>query len=531
MAPLSRHFNLQRLILALATLSALMMLGNALWASFQVQRKQLIDNTLEANRVYANKLAQTTQHFVLSAQQQLAYGAERMGSRLGVEGAEADEADRLRRQTDSFNSIAIVDADGVVRATSPAMPQLDGKRLTSAANEDALARRSPFVSDPFVSTAGNLIVTISHPVFDEAGVYNGYVAASIRLKQKNVLHSLLGTHFYRDGSYLYVVGRDGRLLYHPDTRRIGESARGNEAVQAVCSGRTGALQVTNSAGIQMLAGYAPVPAVGWGVVAQRPLDATLVPLGGLMSTVLRNAAPLGLLSLGFIWFFSRRISSPLWQLASNAQTRDIAEAMARVRAVNAWYFEAAQLKKAVLVSFRQLSERIDELDMASLTDPLTQLFNRRGLDRALNGLTDSGTPFGVITFDVDHFKQVNDLYGHDAGDRVIVDLAQCLRANARPQDVLCRYGGEEFLVLLPDVDANVAVKVAERLRRSIEAHPFPLVGQVTISAGVSHCPDTESAPDLAIRQADKALYQAKSAGRNRVILYRKRSRSNAVPAA
>lgn len=526
MTPSSRQLNLQRLILALATLSALVMLGNAVWASYQVQRKQLIDSTLEANRVYANKLAQTTQHFVLSAQQQLASSAAHIGRHLDQPSTPDEEAERLKQQTDSFNSVAVVDAAGVVKAASPAMPELQGKALTSAANKQALERRSPLVSDPFIAPTGNLVVTISHPVFDAKGAYAGYVTASIHLKEKNVLHTLLGTHFYRDGSYLYVVGRDGKLLYHPEPNRVGESAIRNEVVRAVSQGRAGALHTVNSHGVHMLAGFAPVPAVGWGVVAQRPLEATLAPLGGLMSTVLRNAAPLGVLSLVLIWFFSRSISAPLWQLAKNVQAKDVSEAISKVRLVNSWYFEAAQLKRAVLVSFRTFSERIGKLDVAALTDPLTQLYNRRGLERALSEFSRSGAHFGVIAFDVDHFKAVNDRYGHSVGDDVIAGLAHCMRANARPQDVLCRFGGEEFLMLLPGVDARGAVLVAERLRKAIEEHAFPAVGQVTISAGVSHFPDTEGDADLAIRQADKALYRAKDAGRNQVVLYQKRSRSD-----
>ncbi|MCD4514328.1 sensor domain-containing diguanylate cyclase [Brucella pseudogrignonensis] len=517
----NRYLNLQRLIISLTTLFTLVMLANAIWASYQVQRQQLIDNTLEANQAYANKLGQITQNFVLSTQQQLAYSARNIGRNIYRTSTFKEEADRLREQSDSFNSVIVVDAAGVVRATSPEILEIVGKVLTSAANNEALEHRSPVVSDPFLSATGKLVVTISHPIFTENKKYEGYITASIYLKEMNVLYSLLGTHFYRDGSYLYVVGQDGKLLYHPESTRIGESAIRNEAVRAVSEGQSGALHTINSHGIEMLAGFAPVPAVGWGIVAQRPLSVTLAPLGQLMSTMLWNAAPLGILSLVLIWLFSRSISMPLWQLAKNAETGDVGEAISQVKAVNSWYFEAAQLKKAVLVSFRTLSERIGELDIATLTDPMTQLTNRRGLERALNQFERSGKPFGIIAFDMDNFKSINDRYGHTTGDQVIVELAHCMRANARPQDILCRFGGDEFLMLLPEIDADAVLVVAERLRKAIESHVFPSVGNVTISAGVSHYPETEDDPDRAIGQADKALYLAKSQGRNRVASYQK----------
>ncbi len=524
-----RQVNLQRLILALATLSALVMLGNMLWASYQVQHQQLVEKSLEANRVYAHSLAQSTQHFVLNAQQQLAVGAERLSRELGQPAAHDDEVERIKLQTDAFNSVIAVNAQGVVVGTSPALPELQGKALTSAANRKALQQRLPMVSDPFMAHTGNLVVTLSHPVFNADGDYAGYITASIHLRDPNVLHSLLGTHPYEDGSYLYVVSRDGTVLYHPEPDRVGQPATRNAAFDALSQGRAGAVHSHNSRGMHMLAGFAQVPAAGWGIVAQRPIEAATAPMGSLFGTVLRNAAPLGLLSLVLIWLCSRRIAAPLQQLARHAQDGDVGAAMSRVKAINSWYFEAAQLKQAVLVSFRNLSDRIGKLDLAALTDPLTQLFNRRGLERTLSALTASGVPFGVITLDVDHFKEVNDRHGHDVGDQVIAGVAQSMRANARPQDVLCRLGGEEFLVLLPEVTAETALQVAERLRVAIEAQTFAEVGHITISAGVSHYPETQANPDLAIRQADKALYRAKHGGRNQSVLYRKRSQRPPPP--
>ena len=523
MTPTSKHVNLQRLILALATLSALVMLGNAAWASYQVQRQQLVDSTLETNRVYAQKLAHSTHHFLTGAQQQLAYSASQIGATSLSSARPGEEAKRLREQTEAFNSVVVVDESGRVLSTAPYLPELHGTTLTSDANRLALASRAPAVSEPYVASTGRLIVSISHPIFDSSGDYVGYITASIHLKDRNVLHSLLGQHYYRDGSYLYVVDRRSKLIYHPEPHRVGELAIRNAVVKAVTRGEAGALHTINSHGVHMLAGFAPVPASGWGIVAQRPVTATLVPLQHLMRTVLLNAAPFGLLSLVLIWFFSRRIASPLWQLAKNTQSPDVGQAIAKVTAVNSWYYEAAQLRRAVLVSFRTLSEKIGRLDQAALTDPLTGLLNRKGLDRAMGEVQESSLPFGIVTFDVDHFKNVNDRFGHPAGDQVIIGIAQLMRDNARGEDILCRIGGEEFLILLPGIDSLAAAQVGERLRESIRAHIFPSVGHVTISVGIAHCPQTHTDPDLALRQADKALYKAKQQGRDQVVLHRKRS--------
>lgn len=518
----ARHLNLQRLILGLAFLSAGVMLANAVFAAYQVQREQLIASALESNRVYAHKLAQTTHNFLVSTQQQLNYSARVIGTSGIDTEIGASEAHRLQSQTNAFNSVIVVDRQGLVRAASPALPQIEGRVLSSLANSLAIASRAPLVSNPYVSATGKLVLTISQPIFDPSGTYQGYISASIHLKEPNVLHTLLGTHYYKDGSYLYVVGQDGKLLYHPEPDRVGQSALKNEVVRAVSRGEAGAMPTINSHGVHMLAGFAPIPAVHWGIVSQRPVEATLHPLKRLTNLVLLNAAPLGLLSLLLIWIVSRRIARPLWQLASTAQNSDVSQAISTVTAVDTWYYEADQLQKAVLISFNAFNDRIGRLDRAVLTDPLTGLLNRRGLERALEILASSNTRFGVIALDIDHFKNVNDVHGHEAGDVVIAGVADLMRQNSRVEDILCRIGGEEFLLLLPDVSAETSELVAERLRGSIHDHTFPSVGSITASMGVSHFPETHEDADHAIRQADKALYKAKSEGRDRVASYRRR---------
>ncbi|WP_457395722.1 cache domain-containing protein, partial [Roseateles sp. P5_E1] len=179
---------------------------------------------------------------------------------------------------------------------------LQGVVLNSRGNKEALARRMPFISDPYQSATGRLLVAISHPIFSAQGQYKGYVSGTIYLRERSILQTLLGKHYYRDGSYLYVVDRNGRILSHIEPARVGQVAMENPVVQAVSKGHSGAQHVRNSHGVQMLAGYAPVPIVGWGVVAQRPTEATLSALSTLMAAVIWNAIPLGVLSLLITWW-------------------------------------------------------------------------------------------------------------------------------------------------------------------------------------------------------------------------------------
>lgn len=509
------RLDLRRLILLLAILSSLATLGISFYASYQVQRQLLIDSTLEANRTYAAKLADSTEKFFRSAQQQLRFSAAQLARQLDAPRMVEAEAQRLNEQTNSFNSIVITRDDGEVLATAPATLEIIGQQLASPGALEALGERRPMISKPYVSAAGNLVVFISQPIMRDEQ-YLGYVGGTIYLRQENILNSLLGEHHYQDGSYLYAVDGDRRLLYHPDAARVGTIVTNNQAIDAVVAGRSGSQRVINSQGVDMLAGYAVVPIAGWGIVAQRPTASTLVELNDHMLGVLGHTAfPVALVLL-CIWALARLISRPLWQLAQGASELDTPDISERIRKVPSWYFETAQLKRALLLGIGLLEQKIGRLHQDVQTDPLTGLRNRRGMANALDILQAQGNPFAVVALDIDHFKRINDGHGHAAGDAVIGQVAELMRSASRSADVLCRYGGEEFLMFLPEADIDVAVLVAERLRECVAR--MPCIEPVTISIGVSICQPAEQSVEQAIKAADKALYQAKQRGRNRLVI-------------
>ena len=161
-----------------------------------------------------------------------------------------------------------------------------------------------------------------------------------------------------------------------------------------------------------------------------------------------------------------------------------------------------------------------ELEHLSITDKLTNLNNRQKLDEVLhyeiNQANRYGSLFAVILLDLDDFKRVNDTKGHLIGDKVLIQLADILRDNVRDSDTVGRWGGEEFLVILPKADENEAAIVAEKLRRTIELHDFAIDTQITASLGVSYASKDASLTTL-LSQADKALYKAKKLNKNRVV--------------
>ena len=162
-----------------------------------------------------------------------------------------------------------------------------------------------------------------------------------------------------------------------------------------------------------------------------------------------------------------------------------------------------------------------EITRLSLIDPLTGLANRRKLDEklVLEVLRSqrSGGKLAVIFADLDHFKRINDHFGHDLGDAVLKSFADLIHAQIRSNDLAARFGGEEFVVLLPDADSEDALAMAERIRKKLEGTIVaPLVKGVTASFGVSELCAGQSGADL-LRDADRALYAAKAQGRNRVV--------------
>jgi len=165
------------------------------------------------------------------------------------------------------------------------------------------------------------------------------------------------------------------------------------------------------------------------------------------------------------------------------------------------------------------------LEMA-ITDQLTGLHNRRYMSRHLDALMGNaqknGRPLAFVIMDIDFFKQVNDTHGHDIGDEVLKEFAARINANVRGIDLACRYGGEEFVVAMPDTDMSFAYSIAERLRQSIETTPVkisraPGALKITISIGIAKAEGVGDTAELLLHRADQALYRAKRTGRNKVV--------------
>ncbi len=191
---------------------------------------------------------------------------------------------------------------------------------------------------------------------------------------------------------------------------------------------------------------------------------------------------------------------------------------------------AVSVGEAIKLSLANLRLRKKMHEQAT-RDPLTQLFNRRYLDetlpRELHRAMRRGNPLCIAMLDLDHFKKFNDTFGHEAGDLVLRESSRVLRDNLRLSDIACRFGGEEFLLVLPDSSLEDTAQRLEQIRLTFEKmeihHNGQLLATTTFSAGIASAQEHSSSVEDLIRAADDALYAAKQAGRNRILTYQKRS--------
>lgn len=184
---------------------------------------------------------------------------------------------------------------------------------------------------------------------------------------------------------------------------------------------------------------------------------------------------------------------------------------------------AAADQLALALANLKLRQNLRDL---SVRDPLTSLFNRRylseSLGREMSRSKRRNLPLAVMAFDLDHFKDFNDRFGHAAGDAVLVAFAKVLQSMSRSEDIACRQGGEEFVLIMPEMEQQVALRRATELLASMSAmevvHEGQRLPQLTTSIGIAIFPENASLPDELLAQADQALYEAKSQGRNRAIV-------------
>jgi diguanylate cyclase (GGDEF)-like protein len=243
-----------------------------------------------------------------------------------------------------------------------------------------------------------------------------------------------------------------------------------------------------------------------------------------------------LIILPIIWYFASVIVKPILLLAEESEKVEKRE-FDKVVPVKGFVYEIDLLSKSVfnmaksinvyqtdlekIVEERtkELEEKNNELEILSITDKLTNIYNRIMLDKTLDEKIESAqgkdSKFGVIIIDIDYFKMVNDTYGHQTGDMTLVSFAKILTNNIGENDLLGRWGGEEFVIICADSTLDDILSLSENLRQKVESYDFEVIGTKTASFGVSIYTQNDTVKSL-VGRADEALYKAKDNGRNRV---------------
>jgi hypothetical protein len=221
--------------------------------------------------VYAEKLADTTDLLFRNMLQTLKVSADSIYPLTQNSDQLYAELNQVLTSTNFFNSVFLVDKEGKIVRSAPHF-DLEGVKIDTIGVNEAINKKMPLISQPYISKVTNkLIILISIPVFDDKGEYFGFLGGTIYLSEDNSIKDTLSLHpKHAVDSYVYVVDSEGNIIFHPEKNRIGDNVIENGAVKRVVEGKDGNIEITNSKGIRMLAGYAYVKTSEWGIVSQTP---------------------------------------------------------------------------------------------------------------------------------------------------------------------------------------------------------------------------------------------------------------------
>ena len=367
---------------------------------------------------------------------------------------------------------------------------------------------------------------------------------------REVLESLAPASSDESALELFIFDRQGTLIFAPGGRtevmraagqrlpegiQINNNRNGGGSTQTtVARWQDGKRYLTAATQLQP---HNAASDLGWRIVARQPVELAFAEADDTVQLALAIGLVAALFASALAWLAARRLSVDLYALADAASGVEAGRPGSDIPAMQSSR-EVQQLSQSLgrmthhLVAAREaMEEKVRlrtleleaanrALDLQARTDALTGLLNRRGFETqmafAVALARRSSRPLSLITVDVDHFKRVNDTYGHEAGDEVLRRLARTLESRLRGSDVVARLGGEEFVALLPDTDLNGAQSIAQALVTAMAEQQDPVVGTITVSAGVATMRGAEDNGAAMLRRGDAALYEAKGQGRNRV---------------
>ena len=382
-------------------------------------------------------------------------------------------------------------------------------------------------------------INFGYPIMGPAGEVKAVAFVAVNL---NNLNRMAASTPLPPRGILTVVDRDGLVLARkPETAaRIGQKLRNPRVLEALRSGKAGEFHAEGTDGIDRLFAFDsvtenPEGAIPIRILVSLPMNVVLAEVNRAFVRDLIGVMVATVMLLVAAWYgaeiFVLRKTRALLAVASRVRAGDLS-ARTGLRHEGE---ELSQVGEAFDEMAHALQQRDTELKRAlhdlqeqAITDPLTGLLNRRYLreylPRELTRARRNGASLAVIMIDIDYFKRINDTFGHEAGDLVLRELGALLRSHIRASDLACRFGGEEFALVLSDASLEGAMQKAEAIRVSVKGLDLKYrdqpLGRITASLGVALFPGHAEDADSLMRVADEALYHAKGGGRDRAVVSR-----------
>jgi diguanylate cyclase (GGDEF)-like protein len=431
---------------------------------------------------------------------------------------ENDLSDTLRKKIGFYNSEYNYKVYGEVFVTNKFGANVAQTGKTSDYKQDdeewwQSAKRDNFYMKDIAydESAGVHSTDISLKIDDEKGNFIGVVKVVLNIEDTfQYMRQSAVSERYRDVKFILTTkqgkniysSRGDKLLVDYSKDDFFTAADGDMGFLDLSGGKTGQYGDLFS--------YARSKGFGWILFSEYKSDELFAPLNRLNKRLSVLAVGIFFLSLILSYLIARTISRPIERLKIAAH--DIGDGKLETKIDIHTKDEIGELASV-------LGRMTDELKHLATTDRLTQTYNRMKFEEIMPMEMDRARRYhrllSVSFFDIDDFKKVNDTYGHSAGDHVLKTMADIVKKNIRKTTYLFRWGGEEFIIVIPEADINGAGILAERIRKAIEDYRFEGVGTVTVSFGITQFKEEDTADSL-LKRADAAVYQAKANGRNRI---------------
>ncbi|MDG0794065.1 GGDEF domain-containing protein [Cohnella ginsengisoli] len=565
--PIVRYgrFKIQILLLGLLALTLVGSTATLTMVSIHRQNETLTKTTLQKNFEAARNLAISANTIKNLMFKSLGGTAQYMSDERVPVGAESTRLLGLLLGSGIFNGALLIGGEGEVLASTPGSGFEAGDRVDAASKLTFTGSGTgPSMSAPFVAPGGHRVVLAAHPIKAGDAQPSVYIAGILDLQRSNVLSDLFVHTIKSDpGTYAYLVDGSGEAMMNAQADRAGEIVPAAALLAAFSAGQADEIQkaperkgpppegprpaapelranpvpgrgpapignggptpraavLADGHGVRSFVGYLRVGELGWGMVVQSPVYIVNKAKHDLLMTQLKWSVPLIAAFLLLSLWASRLLAAPFAKLTDAARSIAAGNRLGRPPFESHWNYEAHHLARAMITAMHGLQRQADEFSVQARTDHLTGLLNRTGLDEWLKAreAEGSGIGYSLLVIDIDHFKKINDSYGHQTGDDTLVHLARILKAECRTTDLVCRFGGEEFVAVLPGETLERGSLLAERIRGCVENTISPTGRPITVSIGIASFPKHGEDFEATFQRADEALYEAKRSGRNRTM--------------